>query len=247
MIITHVGGPTAMINYAGLAILTDPTFDPPGDHRVNNTRSLTKLTGPAMPPDRLGHLDLVLLSHDQHPDNLDTLGRELLPTAELVLSTPAAAQRIDAVTAIEPWQSRRVGTVRVTAVPARHGAPGMETIAGPVTGFILRAAGWPTVYISGDNASVGIAEEIAERFSIEVALLFCGAARMPGETTPLTLTAADAVLVARAMPAATVVPLHSEGWLHFTESPGTLATAFAAAGIADRLLIPLPGRPLPVG
>ena len=27
-----VGGPTAVLEYAGLRLLTDPTFDPPGEH-----------------------------------------------------------------------------------------------------------------------------------------------------------------------------------------------------------------------
>ena len=27
-----VGGPTALITYGGLRVLTDPTFDPPGDY-----------------------------------------------------------------------------------------------------------------------------------------------------------------------------------------------------------------------
>ncbi len=30
--ITHIGGPTALIEVGGLRLLTDPTFDPPGKH-----------------------------------------------------------------------------------------------------------------------------------------------------------------------------------------------------------------------
>ncbi len=55
-------------------LLTDPTFDPPGHY--------------------LGRVDAVLLSHDQHPDNLDRLGRELLTAMLTVLSTEAAAERL---------------------------------------------------------------------------------------------------------------------------------------------------------
>jgi len=36
-------------------------------------------------------VDAVPLPHDQHPDNLDRLGRELLSTLPTVLSTEAAA------------------------------------------------------------------------------------------------------------------------------------------------------------
>ena len=40
-----VGGPTAVIELGGVRLLTDPTFDPPGDHPVGD-RVLTKTTGP---------------------------------------------------------------------------------------------------------------------------------------------------------------------------------------------------------
>ena len=183
----------------------------------------------------------MLLSHDQHPDNLDDAGRAFLPTAGQVLSTPAAAERIPGVHGLAPWEATEVaapeGPMVVTAVPARHGPPGAEAFAGPVTGFVLQPASGPTVYVSGDNASVGVVERIAERFVVDLAVLFCGAARVPGRPEPLTLTAADAVLAAEALAAQRVVPIHAEGWLHFTEGVGTVARAFAEAGLADRLTV----------
>ncbi len=51
-----VGGPTAVLDYAGLRLLTDPTFDPPGEHEGG----LTKLTGPAVAADDVGAVDAVL-------------------------------------------------------------------------------------------------------------------------------------------------------------------------------------------
>ncbi|WP_051267195.1 MBL fold metallo-hydrolase [Nakamurella lactea] len=247
----HVGGPTVLLTVAGLRILTDPTFDPPGPHPVGE-RSLLKLTGPAVARADLGRIDLVLLSHDQHPDNLDDEGRVALAEAGQVLSTPAAAQRIPGVTGLQPWDSADVstpdgGALTITAVPALHGPPGAdaETMSGHVTGFVLSGADLPTVYVSGDNASVGLVRQIAQRFpSIDVAVLFAGAARRPGLDDPLTLTADDAVLAARALGGPLVVPVHTEGWLHFTEGPGTLARAFLQAGLQHLLRIPLAGVPL---
>ena len=40
-----VGGPTVIIEIGGLRLLTDPTFDPPGDHQVG-ARVLVKTSGP---------------------------------------------------------------------------------------------------------------------------------------------------------------------------------------------------------
>src|SRR4051794_15171768 len=71
-----VGGPTALISYGGLRLLTDPTFDPPGDYpRPGTEIVLHKLTGPALPLEELGPIEAVLISHDHHSDNLDRAGR----------------------------------------------------------------------------------------------------------------------------------------------------------------------------
>ena len=68
--IAVVGGPTAVIDIAGTRIVTDPTFDPPTDYGY-----LRKLAGPAVGAQALGQVDIVLLSHDLHPDNFDHAGR----------------------------------------------------------------------------------------------------------------------------------------------------------------------------
>ncbi|GGK80419.1 hypothetical protein Sme01_45240 [Sphaerisporangium melleum] len=239
--ITVIGGPTALIELDGLRVLTDPTFDPPGDHAVGPL-TLTKTVGPALSFADIGRVDLVLLSHDQHPDNLDKLGREAMSAAPLTLSTPEAAANTGA-TPLRPWEHHDVGRLRVTAVPALHGPPGCEPIVGQVTGFMLTGAGSPTIYVSGDNASLAYVESIAERFpAVDVALLFGGAVRVPMLDEPLTLNAAEMVTAARLLKPRHVVPLHVEGWSHFTENQADVHTAFSEAGLGDLLVAPTPGR-----
>jgi hypothetical protein len=43
-----------------------------------------KLAGPALGPEALGPVDCVPLGHDQHPDNLDRVGRASLANATIV-------------------------------------------------------------------------------------------------------------------------------------------------------------------
>jgi L-ascorbate metabolism protein UlaG (beta-lactamase superfamily) len=242
MKLTHLGGPTALLRLGGLSLLTDPTFDEPREYHIQN-RVLRKLSSPALQPADLGRVDAVLLSHDQHWDNLDQAGRDYLPTVPVTLTTPAARERLGTGTGLEPWATHELGALTVTAVPARHGPEGAEAKLGDVTGFVLRGKEIPTVYVSGDNASVELVARIAERLGpIDVAVLFCGAARAPQLIDgALTLTAQTAVEAATVLDPAAIVPVHAEGWAHYTETLDDLAKAFAQAGLTERLQIPTLG------
>ncbi|MGW6376021.1 MBL fold metallo-hydrolase [Rhodococcus sp. NPDC055112] len=240
-----VGGPTLHLSVAGLSILTDPTFDEPGSYEGGVT--LTKLTPPALSAEALGPIDLVLLSHDQHADNLDDAGRRLLGRVETVLSTPEAAGRLPGVTGLAPWDHTAITTpdgseLTVTAVPALHGPAGCEPITGTVAGFVLSAKGIPTIYISGDNASVELTREIGERLGpVDIAVLFAGAADPGRFPVPVTLTSAEAVEVARILTPSVVIPVHTDGWAHFTEGADRFTAAFESAGLESRLHTPVPG------
>jgi len=247
--ITYVGGPTAVLELAGLRLVVDPTFDPPGEYPIG-TRALTKLAGPGLAAEAIGPVDAVLLSHDQHPDNLDRSGREYLATVPLVLSTASAAARLGAVvTALPNWAHHELTSAdgagpRVTGVPAQHGPDGSESLVGEVTGFVLSGKGLPTVYVSGDNASTRVVREIADRVGpVDVAVLFAGAAQTPlvGDAY-LTLTSEQAAEAAEILGADQVVPLHFEGWAHFTQGADTLVAAFARRGLADRFHLLTPGQ-----
>ena len=248
--IRYVGGPTALLQVGGLRLLADPTFDPPGEHPVGD-RVLVKTAGPAVPPDGLGAVDAVLLSHDQHPDNLDTLGRTLLARVPLVLSTASAQDRLGGnVRALPAWTRVELPrpdgrALQVTGVPAQHGPDGSEHLVGEVTGFVLGGEDLPTVYVSGDNASLEVVRAIADRVGpVDVAVLFAGAARTAlAAGAYLTLTSQAAAEAAKLLGARAVVPLHFEGWAHFTQGRDSLSAAFEDAGLADRLHLPEPGDP----
>jgi len=248
--LTFIGGPTAILEYGGLRWLTDPALSPPGEYD-----GLTKTTGPALPPDGIGPIDVVLLSHDQHSDNLDPAGREFLPQAGRVLTTPEGAARLEGnASGLEPWAEVEIRpadgpAVTVIAVPALHGPPGAEPVSGPVTGFVLSRGGLPTVYVSGDNASLDVVREIAERAGqIEIAVLFAGAVQLPHrfDGAYLTLSSDLAAQAALILGAQTVIAMHFEGWKHFTQGADQLRAAFAGHGIAARLRIPTPGEAVAV-
>ncbi len=235
-----VGGPTAILEYGGLRWLTDPALSPPGEYG-----GLTKLTGPAFDVTAAPAIDVVLLSHHHHSDNLDPAGRAFLSSAERVLSTTRAADELGGnVIGLEPWAevdlaSPRGSPVKVTAVHAQHGPDGSDEIQGPVLGFLLSMPGVETVYVSGDNASRRVVRGIVERAGeIEIALLNAGAVQLPKfDRAYLTLSADHAADAARILGARVAIPLHFEGWAHFTQGADELEAAFSGNGIRDRLVI----------
>jgi L-ascorbate metabolism protein UlaG (beta-lactamase superfamily) len=251
--LTYIGGPTALIDFAGVRLVTDPTFDPPGAEFRSGAYVLRKARGPALLPQTLGGIDAVLLSHDHHFDNLDGSGREFLRRVPRVVTTRAAAARLGGTaTGLEPWQVREVpgkGTatpVRITATPARHGPPHLDR--GPVIGFVLEATGCDAVYVSGDTVWYEGVAEVARRFAVRTAVLFLGAARVAAVGPwALTMTAEEAVEAARAFAGAAIVPLHFEGWEHFSESRADVDAAFRQAGLSERLRWPEPGEAIELG
>ncbi len=245
----YIGGPTAVIEWGGLRLLTDPTFDPAGTSYELPAYTLRKTQGPALETGAIGRIDGVLLSHDHHFDNLDHSGRALLADAAPVLTTVDGAERLGSgASGLAPWQRTEIrapgdATLSVIATPARHGPSDADR--GPVIGFALAFTDEPdyVLYISGDTVWYDGVAEVAQRFDVRIAVLYAGAARVRAAgDSPLTFTAAGAVEAARAMPSSVVVPLHFEGWEHFSESRADIAAAFAAAQLAGRLRWPEPGE-----
>ncbi|MDR6973119.1 MBL fold metallo-hydrolase [Leifsonia shinshuensis] len=234
-----IGGPTTVIDVHGLRIVVDPTFDPPGDYGY-----LQKTAGPAIAAEALGGIDVVLVSHAQHPDNLDAGGRRVALESPLVLTTPSSASELGATArGLVAWErfSHPAG-VRITATPALHGPADEVTPEGyvncEVSGFVIEAPDAPSVYVGGDNASLRAVAEVARRFpGIDVALLNAGAAHVPAkyDDRPLTFTAERAAAAAEVLDARHVVVAHQDGWAHFADGPAETERAFERAGIRAAL------------
>ncbi len=251
---TLIGGPTLLIELGGLRILTDPTFDPPGAYEPRPGVHLTKTAAPALAADAIGAIDLVLLSHDHHMDNLDESGRELLEHAGTALTTPSGGERLGPLArGLANWDTVEVarpggGVLRVTGLPAQHGPDGSEHLVGEVIGFRLEGEDLPSVYVSGDNASLEVVREVAERTGpVDVAVLFAGGAQMPylGDDY-LTLPSAWAPEAARLLGARAVLGIHCDSWAHFSDDRTSLERAFAGVGLGHLLVELPPGEPVEV-
>ncbi|MDG9672503.1 MBL fold metallo-hydrolase [Micromonospora sp. DH14] len=252
--VTHIGGPTTLIEVSGWRILTDPTFDPPGRrYSFGWGTSSRKQSGPALAVNDVEPVDAVLLTHNHHADNLDDAGRELVGRAPVVVTTRSGARRLGSrARGLRPWATTTLDapdkpTLTVMATPCRHGPPLSRPIAGPVIGFALR---WPTqqngvFWITGDTVLFPGLRQVPRRLTVDTVLLHLGAVRFP-LTGPLhySMTAAEAVELCRLAQPRTIIPVHYEGWSHFSQGREAVTAAFAATpdNLGQRLhWLPRPG------
>lgn len=76
--VTLVGTATAILDINGVRFITDPVFDPVGTEYPVGEAVLKSTVGPAIEIENLPSIHAVLLSHEDHPDNLDQKGRQVL-------------------------------------------------------------------------------------------------------------------------------------------------------------------------
>ncbi|MFI6493234.1 MBL fold metallo-hydrolase [Streptomyces sp. NPDC050564] len=254
-----VGGPTTVLDLGGLRIVSDPTFDDPGPHGY-----LTKTEGPAVTEDQLGAVDLVLVSHDNHADNFDDRGRAFAMAVPQLLTTTGGAERLGApAIGLAAWNTDTLsrpdgdGELTVTAVPAVTAVHGPEdgdcdldgNINCQAIGFVRAGEGLPTVYISGDNASLRTVAEITRSIpGIDAAVLHAGAARISGKfrDRAVSLDSIRAAAAAAVLGTRVNTPAHYSGWTHFTEGRDAIEHAFDDAGLTPVLRVADHGTWLPL-
>ena len=252
--ITHIGGPTALIEIDGWRLLTDPTFDPPGKRYFFGWGTVSReLAGPAIPADQVGPVDAVLLCHDHHGDNLDPSGRAYLPRAGSVITTLAGARRLGAnARGVAPWSTTRLEhegrvPIEITATPCRHGPPGSRPIVGDVIGFALTWDGQQNgaLWISGDTVLYDGVREVPRRIDVGTAVVHLGGVTFPWLSGPLryTMNAQEAVELCGMLDPTTIVPIHYEGWKHFRQGRTDAEPIFAASPLHDRVTWLVPGEP----
>lgn len=253
--VTYLGGPTYLIEIGKFRILSDPGFDPQGTERNEGPgHLLTKVMAPPIAPEKIGKIDIALVSHAQHLDNLDNEGRKLLSKAGVTITTPESAVMnlpTKSVRGLKTWASTEVTNdagekLKITAMPAVHTSnPDLRSAVGEVTGFMLEWEGQKdgAFYISGDTVWIDEINEIAKRYKVAAGILHLGAANVPavGDNF-LTMNAVDGVRATKTLGLKNVFPAHFEGWRHFTQGSWYISREFEKAGLTKALNLLKPGE-----
>lgn len=232
-------------------MITDPFFSPAGTSwSKTDDFALTVDQDPALRLDQLPIIDAVLLSHEDHEDNLDPLGRQLLD-GRRVFTTMDGAKNLSprsAVLGMTPWQKADVviagKAFQIIATPTKH-CDGQEC-----TGFLVTAEDFGTgrdglpnaIYFSGDTVYIPELARMASEFHVRAAILNLGNAHVPKEAgnpdSPMyqiTMDGKSAARLFREIKADVLVPMHYEAWGHFTQFGDELKRAFEEEGIADKV------------
>ncbi|OAA57185.1 Zn-dependent hydrolase [Cordyceps fumosorosea ARSEF 2679] len=249
--VTFIGTATAILEINGINFITDPFFSPANSEWDVGITVLKNATTPALGLADLPAIDAVLLSHEDHADNLDELGRKLLD-GRRVFTTRDGASKLGprpAVRGMAPWEtvSFSVGKVQfdLTATPCQH-LPGGECVGFVISGPDFGAMdGKPNgIYFSGDTVYFEELATIRDKFNIQAALINLGAATVPAGDPPLKITmdSADAVQLLQSIGANIAIPMHCDGWSHFAENGAQAAKVFEEKGVNEIIRWLKPGE-----
>ncbi|KAK1707134.1 uncharacterized protein BDZ83DRAFT_724631 [Colletotrichum acutatum] len=173
---------------------------------------LENTKGSALQLGDLPVIDAVLLSHEDHPDNLDEIGRLLLDGRRVLTSQDGALLRVGGQ------------DFEVTGVPCQH-LPG-ETNGLP-----------NIIYISGDTVYLEEIPKLLEKYHVSVAILNVDAIEVAISDPPLlvTMDGKQAARLFREIRADVLVPMHYESWAHFAENGDQLRAVFEQEGISGQV------------
>lgn len=247
--VLFIGTATVLIRYGGMTILTDPNFLHKGDH-VPLGYGLTseRLTEPAMGIEALPPIDLVILSHF-HGDHFDQLVQKKLPRTIPVVTTPQSALALEQLGfkqrhALGTWDTLQVTkggtTLRVSAMPGRHGPPVLAGLLPEVMGSMLefsRAGGAPDyrMYITGDTMVYDDLREIPRRYpDVDLALLHLGGTRILG-VMKVTMDGEDGVRMMQLIAPQHAIPIHYNDYTVFKSPLSDFERAVKAAELQNRV------------
>ena len=241
--LTFIGTATVLLRYGGFTLLTDPNFLHRGDvAKLGYGLRSRRLTEPAMTIDELPPLDFIILSH-HHGDHFDEVAAAQLDKHIPIVTTCHAARKLrgqgfTSPIAVETWESeqfvRGEASVRITAMPGKHGPGPLAALLPPVMGAMVEfaKAGRVTfrLYVTGDTLIHDGLEEIPQRYpEIDLGLIHLGGTRVLGVL--VTMNAEQGIRALRLIRPQVAVAIHYGDYTVFKEPLAVFEEALTGAGL----------------
>lgn len=112
---------------------------------------------------------------------------------------------------------------------------------GPVSGFVLQAAGQPTLYVAGDTIWCDEVRKALDEFRPDWIVLNAGGARFASGDR-ITMDVDDVAEVCRYAPHSRIIAVHMEAINHCAVTREDLREGLAAKGWKNRIEIPQDGE-----
>lgn len=181
-VIQLVRNATLKIHYAGKCILVDPVLAEKETLRsalgVNkNPRVHLNMSA----ADLVKDVDMVLLTHN-HIDHYEPSVRHYLPYTIPFFTQPADKETVvhDGFMNVEAIEEmKQLGGLSIFRTNGHHGFGKLAEMMGPVSGFVLKAKGLPTIYVMGDCRWENTIRENIDRYHPDYIVVNCGGAVFP--------------------------------------------------------------------
>jgi L-ascorbate metabolism protein UlaG (beta-lactamase superfamily) len=242
-----IGTATTLIRYGDITLLTDPNFLHQGQRAyLGYGLTAKRLTEPALTPQQLPELDLVVLSH-LHGDHWDRQAHRGLDRQVPIVTTPHASKRLQLrgfsrAVGLRTWGSHELTKgstrLRITSMPGRH-APGLlRRVLPPVMGSLLEfgSISRPVelrMYITGDTLFVDDLREIPVRYpALDAAVLHLGGTRLPGGLM-VTMDAVQGANLLELLRPSLAIPVHYDDYGLFKSPLSDFRAEVNRRGLAD--------------
>jgi len=236
---------TLLLEYNGRRLLVDPMLDDaearPAIQNSPNPRNNPLVALPMPAKEVLTGVEAILVTHT-HSDHWDANAARLLekelPMYGQVEDEPKfrsqGFRHVQSVRERASWNG-----IEIIRTKGQHGRGEIGKAMAPVSGFVLRAAGEPVVYIAGDTIWCPEVEEALREHRPSIVVVNAGAAQFL-EGGPITMSADDVIATCQALPSVRTIAVHMEAINHCLLTRVDLAFQLEAAWV--RAEIPADGE-----
>jgi N-acyl-phosphatidylethanolamine-hydrolysing phospholipase D len=241
--IQWLGGPTALLEYGELRVITDPMLGPRGPNAFvlpkhpstgEPNAAIARYVAPAA--HSLAGLNAILISHT-HNDHVDSSAKEQLPkhVPVVVAAAGADAMRAAGFTDVRglDWGeavtlTAGTSSLRVLAVPAHHAHDAdLDREVGKGNGYVLEwrdGSSSYRVYWTGDAVLSEETQRFSEQYGrVDLLLPHMGGVGGDGGRGLRTMNAEEAIELVRRVDPGLVMPIHHTTFAHYREPIDALA------------------------
>jgi L-ascorbate metabolism protein UlaG (beta-lactamase superfamily) len=243
---------TLMVEFGGRKLVIDPMLDDAGTRPAiqnsPNPRNNPLVTLPMPAAEIVQGVEAVLVTHT-HSDHWDGTAARVLGK-----STPLFGQIEDeekfrgqgfsdvrSVTSSVAWNG-----IDITRTGGQHGRGEIAKAMAPVSGFVLRSSGQPTLYIAGDTIWCDEVQMAIHEHKPAIIVVNTGAAQFL-DGGPITMSADDVIATCKAVPSALIVAVHMESINHCLLTRDDLAFQLEAARVSGQAVVPQDGESIEIG